>query len=39
MFFAPQTILDEKTSHHDFFDVIHDVNVKRHRGESYVIMT
>ena len=39
MFFAPQTILDKKTSHHDIFDVIHDVNVKRHRGNSYVIMT
>ena len=38
MFFAPQTILDKKTSHHDIFDVIRDVNVKRHRGNSYVIM-
>ena len=39
MFIAPQTILDKKTSHHDIFDVIHDSNVKRHRGKSYVIMT
>ena len=39
MFFAPQTILDKKTSHHDIFDIIHDVNMKRHRGKSYVIMT
>ena len=39
MFFATQTILDKKTSHQDIFDVIHDVNVKCHRGNSYVIMT
>ena len=33
-FVAPQTVLYEITSHHDIFDVTHDVTVKRHRGRD-----